>query len=1621
MTRMFSSAFRLSAGSAARAAAIVILIAALAGVASAQQLSVSPTSLLFAAAEGSTTAQTQAVTVWSSGNNIFWYAQIPGEKPGWLTTISPASGVTTTNPLNVTVNPTGLVAGNYSTTVQVYSPYSTNAPSSATALSITVNLIVGGAGTITADKSTMAFTATVGGANPATQTVRVTTASTSSIIATTAISYTSGSGWLSVSPTSGTLSSGSPLDLTVSVATGSLATNAYVGRLTISSGSSTQTVTVTFNVQAGSIISADPNPVPMTAVSGSTTAVTRTVTVTNSSGSSITVTPSVSSGSGWLSTNPANPAHVTIPGLSTGNITFSAVASGLSLGTTVGQVTLTPSTGNAIQVPVNFLVTATSTLTVSRTSMSFSTSSTQSDTFALSNSSASGIGFDITVTYQSSTTGWLQPISPTVGTVAAGSSQTISVTANASGLGTGNYYATINVVGGGQTQTISVTLSAGGAVSISANPTSLTINSNVGSPASGTVTISSNSATTVSLTNGTSITCTPSAYCATANTSSAYVTPGSPASFYITSSSGLAYGTTYYATLTFQASVGGTITVPLTIYVGTGGGGGTLTASPSSLSFSAAYGGALQTSQVYLSATSYGTYTATSNQSWLNIGYQGSMSASVYAPGYMTVYANPAGLSAGTYSGTVTIYGSGGSLTIYTTFVVGGGGGGTGLTVSPTTLALSAAVGGQSTVQTVSVYGYTQTYYYATVQSGSSWLILTQSSGNTPGSITLYANASGLTTGTYYGYVSVTSTLGSQTVTVTLTVGGGGTGNVSASPSALSFVTPVGGTPNQQSVVISAGGAAFTAAASTTTGGNWLSVSPTSANSGATLYVSVTNPGLAAGGYTGQINISSVYGNLSVPVTLTVGGTPGAIMANPTSLQFTAVVGGLISSQSVTLTTSSSSADYTISGVPAWMSVSPQAATITPTAPVTLTVYVNPGNLAAGTYNGSIVIAGGGGSAIVQVTFSVGGGGGGGTGGGLTATPGSLTMSAPLGSTSTVQQYISLTGYLPFNAYATTSTGAGWLSVTPASGTAPASLLVQANPAIVSTGSYSGSITVYTSQGSLLIPVTFNVGTSGGGVIQVSPSALSFSGQNAGTQYVSVSSSTGYSTYFSATATVTSGGSWLSVSPSSGVTPVQLTVTANPAGLAVGSYYGYITILGSDGYSQQSVQVTLTVTSTNLTVTPASLAFTAATGGSAAAQTLSVSTPLVGSIPFTASASASSGGSWLTVSPNSGNTPTTLSVTVNAGGLYPGAYSGSIVVSTSIGAMTVPVTLNVTQQVNLTVAPETLAFEALAGATSIPTKTISVSVSTGSLQYTATAATTSGGSGWLQVTPASGMTPGTLTVTASATGLNPGVFNGTVTVSAAGASNSPRVIQVTLTITSPAPIVTAVLNAAAGRGGILAAGTIVSIYGTALAAETAVFPQIVSGGLVPTQVGDVRVLFDGVAAPILYAQAKQVNTVIPWSLFGRTTVRVEVEYKGNRSAAAQIQLYDAAPGIFSIDGSGLGQGAILNQDGGVNSTGNGAATDSVVAMYATGMGQTEPQGVDGAIPTQVLPKPMLPVSVLIGNSEAEVTYGGAAPYLVSGAMQVNARIPRGMQPGAYAVTLRIGRFSSQLGVTIVVK
>ena len=72
---------------------------------------------------------------------------------------------------------------------------------------------------------------------------------------------------------------------------------------------------------------------------------------------------------------------------------------------------------------------------------------------------------------------------------------------------------------------------------------------------------------------------------------------------------------------------------------------------------------------------------------------------------------------------------------------------------------------------------------------------------------------------------------------------------------------------------------------------------------------------------------------------------------------------------------------------------------------------------------------------------------------------------------------------------------------------------------------------------------------------------------------------------------------------------------------------------------------------------------------------------------------------------------------------------------------------------------------------------------------------------------------------------------------------------------------------------------------------------------------------------------------------------MEVELNGVRSLPWGIPVAGSAPGIFTIDGSGRGRAAVLNQDNTLNLPSNPADRGSVVQIFATGEGSTEPPGV----------------------------------------------------------------------------
>jgi uncharacterized protein (TIGR03437 family) len=118
------------------------------------------------------------------------------------------------------------------------------------------------------------------------------------------------------------------------------------------------------------------------------------------------------------------------------------------------------------------------------------------------------------------------------------------------------------------------------------------------------------------------------------------------------------------------------------------------------------------------------------------------------------------------------------------------------------------------------------------------------------------------------------------------------------------------------------------------------------------------------------------------------------------------------------------------------------------------------------------------------------------------------------------------------------------------------------------------------------------------------------------------------------------------------------------------------------------------------------------------------------------------------------------------------------------------------------------------------------------------------------------------------------------------------------------------------------------------------------------------------------------------------------------------------PGLFTQTGTGQGSAAVLNQDNSLNTPKNPAARGSIVQLFATGEGQTNPPGRPGEITELNVKTPLLPVEVEIGGVEAKVTSATTAPMSVAGLCQINAQIPLTLQPGSASVVIRIGLAAS---------
>jgi len=479
------------------------------------------------------------------------------------------------------------------------------------------------------------------------------------------------------------------------------------------------------------------------------------------------------------------------------------------------------------------------------------------------------------------------------------------------------------------------------------------------------------------------------------------------------------------------------------------------------------------------------------------------------------------------------------------------------------------------------------------------------------------------------------------------------------------------------------------------------------------------------------------------------------------------------------------------------------------------------------------------------------------------------------------------------------------------------------------------------------------------------------------------------------------------------MTPAILTVAWDP------------TVMSQIYYQQRSTPASVLISGPGNVVTVAAtfnvtgvqtfqsgLVFSAQTGSGTQSQTINVDP--AGTISPTVNQA------WMSASPAN----QAVVVTVNPAGLTAGVYNGTVTIGEpGLASIAVPVTLAVWNTgPPLAATPGSFTLVQTVGEPAAPSPY--AQVTSGGVPVPLTILL---GASWLAVVDVNNApTPVALELFLTTELTSPGQYPGSFTLQSPGSS---VYVPVTLLIEpGPAapPVLSQVVSAASGIAGSVSPGELVTVRGYGAGASAVGGLTLTASGSVASNLNGLQVTFDGKPAPLLYTSANQTNLVVPYEVAGEATTVMQVSYTAAsgtlETAAWTLPVAAAAPAVFTVDATGMGQGAVENEDGSVNSEANPAARGSVVSIYATGEGQTSPPGVTGSVTQSNTKSPVLPVTVTIGGIGAVVQYSGSAPDEVAGLLQVNAVVTASATPGsAVPVTISVGGVPSQAGVTIAVK
>ncbi len=513
---------------------------------------------------------------------------------------------------------------------------------------------------------------------------------------------------------------------------------------------------------------------------------------------------------------------------------------------------------------------------------------------------------------------------------------------------------------------------------------------------------------------------------------------------------------------------------------------------------------------------------------------------------------------------------------------------------------------------------------------------------------------------------------------------------------------------------------------------------------------------------------------------------------------------------------------------------------------------------------------------------------------------------------------------------------------------------------------------------------------------------------------------------------------WLVITPSASA-PGPVSLRVNPSNLSARTYPATVNVTSPATTTGTSFKVNLVVKGTppTLTTTPERADFTFSPGD-AATTPAKISASIASSGQAVSVTLKSTAPTWLKVSKDAGvavaGAPLNFDISVDStavASMAPKAYTGNITVTSSdssVKPFNIPVALTITQGLPTisTVYPNKFAVNASnAVITLTGTNYFSSSVVTiGPKDVPSTSVTYVSSNVLLVAVPASVLTA-------------PGLYSVKVRNSATAVS-----VPNTLQVLAATPAIAAVTNVASYNPKV-APGTIVSIFGSGFGPAD-LEPAIVSGGKYPTTVADVKVQFErGVAgvwvdAPLIFIRADQINAVVPFSAAAvapSTDINVRVVTDASSgtpvySAAFPVPFGAADPGIFTVDGSGVGQAIVLNQSSTgawlLNSKDNPALKNTTIVIYLTGAGGLSGGVTDGTVITTV--PPALPpltlqnATITVDGKPCAPEYSGAVEGSVAGLVQVNCKLDSAQTTNATApLVVTYGGVASPTGVTVNVK